>query len=79
MDKRPREGEYWYFVFENHYSKKLHFAYIDSILINSDIYIIKNLKTDKLEMVCDYDNLLFRRVSFIKKWEPNWFWKLLGY
>lgn len=79
MDKRPREGEYWYFVFENHYTKKRHFAYIYTVLPDSDIYIIKNLKTNKLEMVRDYDNLFFRRVNFIKKWEPNWFWKLLGY
>jgi hypothetical protein len=75
MEQTLKEDEYWYVKNKN--SDK---QYLVKIVSHNQLFaIVKDVKADKYSFVSIDDSRLFTQVEFIKKWEPNWFWKKMGY
>jgi len=72
----PKYGEYWYI--------KCHFTGAKTVLVKVTgiyhYYIVVN-KVDNNAAIAINRNGSFQHfsVDWIKKWEPNLFWKFLGY
>jgi len=76
----PKTGEYWYVkCCMTHYTDFDDYRRINSV---GDILVIK-----RIELVGDQIHYISHNgytkpisaTEFVKKWEPNWLWKLLGY
>lgn len=63
----PKVGEHWYVSMKDLWIE-VHLCKV--LAIKGDVYTVGR-DDDKYKIVslCD----------FLGKWEPNWFWKLLGY
>lgn len=68
----PNVGEYWY----------VHCAVEDSLVGEYNtvqICKIEGIVNDKYLVQVNKQAWETSRVNVLRKWEPNWFWKLLGY
>jgi hypothetical protein len=61
----PRSDEYWYVL--NEFSNQL------------DILKIVEYGKDLTKVNCYYVDYYVYSDRLMKKWEPNWFWRLLGF
>lgn len=73
----PNIGEYWYIKgFVRYYDD-----YGDNYLTTPEVILSKICSVNEYEIVIinKFGTSIANRNTVVGKWEPNWFWKLLGY